>query len=90
MMGYDFHRQKPMNQYIVDFYAPDLMLAIEIDGRSHDFEEVRVNDAVRQAKSENFGVFFLRFSDMQVKTDIENVLRAIQGWIEDFEETKLT
>ena len=88
MLGYDFHRQKPMDKYIVDFYAPDLMLVIEIDGRSHDFEEVQVNDATRQAKLEDLGVSFLRFSDLQVKTDINNVLRIIQGWVEDFEEKK--
>ncbi len=90
MMGYDFHRQKPMDNYIVDFYAPDLMLAIEIDGRSHDFEEVQVSDALRQIKLEELGVSFLRFSDMQVKTDMLNVLRVIQGWIEDFEEGNIT
>jgi very-short-patch-repair endonuclease len=27
--GYDFHRQKPIDKYIVDFYCPDLLLAIE-------------------------------------------------------------
>jgi very-short-patch-repair endonuclease len=33
MLGYDFDRQRPIDQYIVDFYCKDLMLAIEIDGR---------------------------------------------------------
>jgi very-short-patch-repair endonuclease len=32
MMGYDFHRQKPILDYIVDFYCSELKLAIEIDG----------------------------------------------------------
>jgi len=35
IMDYDFHRQKPLDKYIVDFYCPELMLAIEIDGDSH-------------------------------------------------------
>ncbi len=86
MMGYSFYRQKPIDNYIVDFYAPDLMLVIEIDGNSHDFEETQLNDPIRQEKLESFGLHFLRFSDMQVKTDILNVLRVIEGWIKDFEE----
>lgn len=35
-MGYDFDRQRPIGNYIVDFYCKDLFLAIEIDGLSHD------------------------------------------------------
>lgn len=35
MLGYDFHRQKPLDEYIVDFFCNELMLAIEIDGESH-------------------------------------------------------
>lgn len=86
MLGYDFHRQKPMDKYIVDFYAPDLMLVIEIDGRSHEFEQIQVNDELRQRRLESFGVSFLRFSDKQVKTDMVNVLRVIEGWVKDYED----
>ena len=32
MLGYDFDRQRPIDNYIVDFYCKDLKLAIEIDG----------------------------------------------------------
>lgn len=35
MKGYDFHRQKPIDNYIVDFFCHELMLAIEIGGISH-------------------------------------------------------
>jgi very-short-patch-repair endonuclease len=30
MLGYDFHRQKPIDNYIVDFFCSELMLAIEL------------------------------------------------------------
>jgi very-short-patch-repair endonuclease len=83
MLGYDFDRQRPIDNYIVDFYCKDLRLAIEIDGSSHDFEEVAENDIVRQERLESLGVHFLRFSDLQVKRDMVNVLLAIQYWIED-------
>jgi very-short-patch-repair endonuclease len=29
MLGYDFHRQKPLDEYIVDFFCNELLLAIE-------------------------------------------------------------
>jgi len=36
MKGKDFHRQKPILNYIVDFFCPELALAIEIDGNRHE------------------------------------------------------
>src|SRR5574344_2955870 len=33
---YRFLRQKPINRFILDFYCSKLLLAIEIDGESHD------------------------------------------------------
>ncbi|NOQ68024.1 DUF559 domain-containing protein [Patescibacteria group bacterium] len=80
MKGYDFHRQKPIGNYIVDFFCNDLMLAIEIDGISHDD---KINkDVKRQKQIESFGISFLRFNDIDVKKNIEGVVVAIEGWID--------
>jgi Protein of unknown function (DUF559) len=38
MQGYDFDSQRPIDGFIVDFYCKELMLAIEIDGNSHNSE----------------------------------------------------
>lgn len=35
-LGYEFHRQVPIDEYIVDFYCHELRLAVEIDDSSHD------------------------------------------------------
>jgi very-short-patch-repair endonuclease len=78
--GYDFHRQKPIDKYIVDFYCPDLLLAIEIDGSSHD-EKIE-QDVNRQQKLESLGVRFLRFTDREVKTNLQGVVMAIEDWID--------
>jgi len=67
MLGYDFDRQRPIDEYIVDFYCKDLQLSIEIDGESHTHEEVAENDVVRQKRLEELGVRFLRFDDLEVK-----------------------
>ena len=80
MLGFDFDRQRPMLRFIVDFYCKDLMLAIEIDGGSHDGNKEA--DDQRQQELENMGVHFLRFADRMVRNDIVNVLYTIQNWIE--------
>lgn len=82
MLGLDFDRQKPIDRYIVDFYCKDLMLALEVDGGSHGFEEVYHNDVVRQQRLESLGVRFLRFSEHEVKKNMQNVLRTIENWVE--------
>lgn len=79
MEKYDFHRQKPIGNYIVDFFCKELMLAIEIDGVSHDEKYYR--DIERQKEIEKYGIKFLRFQDIDVKINLEGVLAAIRGWI---------
>ena len=82
LLGFDFDRQRPIDNYIVDFFCKDLMLAIEIDGIVHDNEESKEKDIIRQEKLESLGVRFLRFKDEDVKTDLSEVVRAITNWIE--------
>ena len=85
MLGYQFARQKPIGPYIVDFYCSELRLVIEIDGESHRerFEE----DTQRQNDLEAMELEVLRFTDRKVKQDMSNVLRSIEGWIEEKKRT---
>ncbi len=83
MMGYDFHRQKPIGEYIVDFYCPKLSLAIEIDGESHFFK--READSRRPQRLEHLGIRFLRFDDLDVKFRMDSVLTVIRTWIIQYE-----
>ncbi|MDR4507876.1 MAG: type I restriction endonuclease [Candidatus Brocadiaceae bacterium] len=83
MLGFDFDRQRPIDEYIVDFYCKDLMLAIEIDGESHNYEEIYENDIKRQERLESLGVRFLRFHDLDIKKNLEDVLRVIEHWIKE-------
>ena len=79
MMGYDFDRQRPLGNYIVDFYCKELSLAIEIDGDTHIYRYDE--DDIRQKTLEKNGIRFLRFEDIEVKKNISNVLRVIEDWI---------
>ncbi len=55
MMGYDFHRQKPLDNYIVDFFCHELMLAIELDGFSHQLDEVVEKDELKEKRLNELG-----------------------------------
>ena len=81
IMGYDFDRQRPIDEFVVDFYCKELMLAIEIDGDTHNSPRVEQNDRKRQNRLESLGVKFLRFDDLDVKTNIDVVIEKIEKWI---------
>ena len=87
MYGYDFHRQKPIDNYILDFFCYDLMLGIEVDGYSHEILEVYNKDIVKEKRMNELGITILRFSDFEVLRDMENVIRAIEFYILEFEKT---
>ena len=86
MRGYQFMRQKPIDNYIVDFYCSKLQLIIEIDGFSHEFKFV--NDIQRQRKLETLGLKILRFGDEDIKNNLEEVLYSIENWIIQFDNDK--
>jgi very-short-patch-repair endonuclease len=82
--GFDFHRQKPLLEYIVDFYCSDLNLVIEIDGKYHEQGEYYNKDVVRQRDLEKHGLYFLRFTEKDIRTQLLNVIRAIEIYVEEF------
>ena len=81
MLGYDFDRQRPIDQFIVDFYCKALKLAIEIDGSIHDTELAQKYDQERQIKLESLGIDFLRFRNQEVQAHIDQVLASIRKYI---------
>ena len=79
-LGYRFLRQRPIGDYIVDFYCLALKLAIEIDGAaSHDSKTEE--DEKRQRILELAGVKVLRFTDTEVRNNLQGVVMAIRGQI---------
>ncbi len=80
-------RQKPIGEYIVDFFCSKLKLVIEIDGESH--VDKHEKDKIRQQNLERLSLSFLRFSDLDVKTNLNGMLQIIENWILDYE-TKTT
>ena len=79
LRGYAFKRQKPIGNYIVDFFAPKLNLIIEIDVITHDYKIKE--DKVRQKFLESLSLIVLRFSDSDVRNRLNGVIMSITEWI---------
>jgi very-short-patch-repair endonuclease len=74
--GAKFRRQVPFDRYVVDFYCHAAKLAVEIDGRQHDwFAEY---DWGRSEVLERLGVRVLRFGNDEVCGDLDSVLERIR------------
>ena len=83
--GYDFHRQKPLGNYIVDFFCHELMLVIEVDGVSHNQESVRLKDREKEAFLNELGITVIRFQDDDIYSDNRDALAEIERYVLEFE-----
>jgi len=75
--GLQFFRQRPIGNYIVDFYAPEAKLVIEVDGGQHYNKEGLGYDEVRDAFIESQGLKVIRFSNLDVLRNTEGVVKRI-------------
>ncbi len=78
-LGVDFHRQKPIGNYIVDFYCPKLKLVIEIDGMSHSGK--MAYDQKRDNYLKQIGLSVIHFSDDDIKQNLNSVLEYLKECI---------
>ena len=88
MMNCKFSRQKPIDNYIADFFCNELKLVIELDGYTHQIDEVFEKDVKKTKLLNNLGITVLRFDDKEVFENIDNVLREIEQFIINFEKLK--
>ena len=82
--GYDFHRQKPIGKYIVDFYCHALRLVIEIDGVTHNEQAIIEKDKIRDVYLESLGLYVMRMDAYKIIYDIENIIGEIENYILDY------
>ncbi len=75
-LGFRFHRQAVLYGWIIDFWCPGRMLAVELDGITHKGKED--NDARRDAALARYGVRTLRVPSSEVFTDIEGVVAKVR------------
>lgn len=77
ILGLQFYRQKPLLNFIVDFYCPSANLVIECDGSQHYTEEGLDADRVRDEALAQLGLKVLRFDNWQVLNEIDRVVEKV-------------
>jgi len=77
LKGFQFYRQKIIDNYIADFYCPKSKLVIEVDGGQHYSAEGREKDKKRDDYMASVGIAVLRFSDREVLVQLDVVIEKI-------------
>jgi very-short-patch-repair endonuclease len=80
LQGYKFRRQQTIGAYIADFYNADKRLIVELDGSQHADS---VADAARDAALQALGYRILRIWNNDIDQNLEGVLIAILGALEN-------
>ncbi|MBF0484649.1 MAG: endonuclease domain-containing protein [Candidatus Omnitrophica bacterium] len=83
MQKIKFRRQYPIGDYIIDFYAPSIKLAIEIDGGQHYEDIGESKDKVRSQYLNSQGIKVLRFTNKDVLGNMDGVYDVIENTIEE-------
>ena len=77
VLGVQFYRQKPIGEYIVDFFAPRAKWVIEVDGSQHVEEKQAKKDKNRDDYLASLGFKVLRFTSREVLKEREAVAEVI-------------
>ena len=77
ILGLQFYRQKPILNYIVDFYCPSANLVLECDGSQHYTKDGLEADRVRDEALTELGLMVLRFDNLQILNEIDGVVEVI-------------
>ena len=79
IQGLQFYRQKPLLNFIVDFYCPAAKLVVELDGSQHAETSHQLKDQRRYELLEALGLAVLRFDNRQVLLEMDAVLAVINS-----------
>ena len=82
IMNKRFLRQFSIGKYVVDFYCPEIKLAIEVDGKTHCTKDELEYDRKRQNEIEELDIKFLRFTNEEVFGSVDKVVADIEYFIE--------
>ena len=84
LRGYPFLRQRPIDNYIVDFFSKDLKLIIEVDGEIHKYQKKK--DKQREEKLKELGYSVIRFKNEEILYELFNVERILNDFVDKFED----
>jgi very-short-patch-repair endonuclease len=83
LLGIQFYRQKPIDEHIVDFFAPRAKLVVEVDGSQHMVGDHIQKDRIRDGYLASLGLKVLRFNSREVLKENDAVVEAIYRMITD-------
>ncbi len=76
--NFRFRRQHPVGNFIVDFYCHKAKLIVEVDGSYHFTPEQILLDQHRTKELNLHDLKVIRFTNNQIKNNIEEVLTEIK------------
>ena len=77
----NFHRQKVIGDYIVDFYCASACLVIEIDGSQHYESDAKKKDTIRDKYLMDLGLTVKRYSNLDIHKNFCDVCADIYHFI---------
>jgi very-short-patch-repair endonuclease len=77
IFGLQFYRQRPIGNYIVDFYCPKAQLVLEVDGLQHMQKLAVRKDNYRDSYLKQQGIKILRFDNLQVLKQLDAVVEKV-------------
>jgi very-short-patch-repair endonuclease len=88
-LGFKFRRQHEIEFFIIDFYCAEVNLCIEIDGESHLTKEQQEYAAVRTEYLESLGRTVIRFTNQDVRYNINAVVPGILDTCNELKSKKI-
>jgi very-short-patch-repair endonuclease len=79
LKGRKFRRQHSIHTYVIDFYCPKELLAIELDGAQHFTKEGKENDGLRTKDLAALNIKVIRFENRLIFENIKQVLAEIES-----------
>lgn len=80
-IGTKFRRQHSFGNFVFDFYCPKIKLAIELDGTTHNLENVFTRDKQKDKYGLEYGIKVLHIRSQDVIRNLEGVLGEIKKYL---------
>lgn len=89
LLGHKFKRQYSVDHFVIDFYCPELKLAVEADGATHNESGRKEYDIRREKYLKKFGVSFVRIKDEELFGNPNKAFAKIEDAIKRLKEIKI-
>ena len=88
LLDVKFKRQYSVDHFVIDFYSPELKLAIEVDGASHNDPSKQVYDKRREKYLKNFDITFVRIKDEELFGNPNKAFDKIENEVKRLKENR--